>query len=279
MHPGDDPIESQEAGAGPVRSRPRPRPTAQNDRGALQVSLVAARGLLRAGSADEAAAIVAEAVRALGGELEAPSARSPRQLPLDVTFGTGDPLVPAADSEALDRLRVVLPAVIEDAHVALGRIRRESHLAASAGTDVLTGLPDRRIGMRVLGRLEEGDVLAMIDLDRFKDVNDELGHEAGDEVLRSFAAALRRVVRAADTAARLGGEEFLLLLPRTSLEGAGAVLERLRQTWSEDRPQPITFSAGLAVVGPDGGQRALTAADRALYAAKRGGRDRVEVAP
>ncbi|MFP5254256.1 MAG: diguanylate cyclase [Acidimicrobiia bacterium] len=245
----------------------------------LQVALTAARRLLRAASEEEAAEIVAQTVHELGGELEPPASHSPRQLPLDVTFGTSEPRVPAGDPEALEVLRSLLPAVVEDAHVALGRIRRESHLAATAGTDALTGLADRRVGMRVLGRVDAGDAVAMVDLDRFKGVNDRLGHDAGDEVLRSFGAALRRVLRAADTAARFGGEEFVVLLPRTSPDGAVALLERLREDWETTRPLPITFSAGVAAVGRGGGQGALAAADRALYAAKRAGRDRVEVAP
>jgi diguanylate cyclase (GGDEF)-like protein len=280
MSGGDGATEEDRLEPGPAPTSPRlRRPVGDAGRATLHVSLVAARGLLRAGTPEDVAEVVASAVRELGGELEPPASRSDGQLPLDVSFGTSDPLVPAGDPTTLDLLRVAVPAIVEDAHAALGRIRREGHLAATAGTDVLTGVADRRVGMRVLGRVEEGDVVAMVDLDHFKDVNDRLGHLAGDEVLRSFGGALRHGLRAADTAARLGGEEFLLLLPRTTVSGAQALLERLRARWVDERPQPISFSAGLAAVGPDGGRAALAAADRALYAAKGAGRDRVEIAP
>ncbi|MEO5900343.1 MAG: GGDEF domain-containing protein [Ilumatobacteraceae bacterium] len=176
-------------------------------------------------------------------------------------------------------MQELLPGLAEDARVVLERIRRETHFVDAASNDVLTGLPNRRVAMRVLGRLHDGDSVAMIDLDHFKEVNDTLGHGAGDEVLRGFARALRMAIRASDTAGRIGGEEFLLLLPAASPDDALAVLDRLRLVWAEIRPSPITFSAGVATV-TDGAQReALTRADEALYAAKNSGRDRFEVAP
>lgn len=274
---GDGPTGSQGAASGGRPAGPgAPRPTSGADRGEPP-ALAAARRLLRATTEQEAATVVIDLVRALGGALEPPSPRAAGQLPVDVTFGTTDPLVPAGDPSTLARLASVLPAVVEDAHVALSRIRRETHLTATAGTDALTGLTSRRVGMRVLGRSAAGDAVAMLDLDHFKRVNDQLGHDAGDDVLRSFAAVLRAVLRAADTASRLGGDEFLLLLPRTSLAGAEALLDRARDAWEARRPQPVGFSAGLTTVGADGGPAALVAADRALYTAKDAGRDRVEV--
>jgi diguanylate cyclase (GGDEF)-like protein len=186
--------------------------------------------------------------------------------------------VPEGDQETLDLLRDVLPSLVADAHVALDRVRREAQLATSATTDSLTGLATRGVAMRQLSRLEPEDCIVMIDLDRFKALNDSLGHAAGDAVLRSFALALQDVRRASDTAGRHGGEEFVLLLPRTDAVGARRLLGRLRDAWLVVRPHPITFSAGVALVGEDDPRTALRRADDALYAAKRRGRDRVETA-
>ena len=135
MHEQESATEDDRAVARTAPASPRPRrPVGEADRATLQVSLVAARGLLRAATVEEAAAVVASAVRELGGELEPPASRSGRQLPLDVSFGAADPLVPAGDPSTLELLRAALPAIVEDAHVALGRIRREGHLTAPAGT-------------------------------------------------------------------------------------------------------------------------------------------------
>ena len=148
----------------------------------------------------------------------------------------------------------------------------------SATSDPLTGLTNRRVAMRVLGRLGVGDTVVFVDLDFFKIVNDTLGHDAGDDVLRAFARSLRTVARAADTVGRIGGEEFLLLLPTTDTHGALSLLERLRELWDTAKPHSVTFSAGVAAVGVAGSRAALSDADAALFAAKRAGRNRVEVA-
>jgi diguanylate cyclase (GGDEF)-like protein len=125
----------------------------------------------------------------------------------------------------------------------------------------------------------------MLDLDRFKDVNDSHGHRLGDLVLERVGGVVRLAVRDADAACRFGGEEFGVVLPETAREGGYAVAERIRrrveQTF-QDRPVdgrdiPMTISAGLAAF-PDDGLHAdeLTArADEALYGAKHAGRNRV----
>lgn len=240
------------------------------------VIVAALRALLRATTGEEVAAAVARAVRELGGTL-VPPVGGLDELPVDVTFGSAEPLVPTGDPPTLAVLRAVLPALVDDAHVALDRTRRESHLAESALTDPLTGLANRRVAMRVLGRLRDGDSVVVVDLDHFKQINDTSGHAAGDTVLRAFAATLRGVVRASDTAARFGGEEFLLLLPRTDVAGAVELLDRVRATWETTRPAPVTFSAGIAAVDGDPAA-ALASADEALYRAKAAGRNRVEAA-
>ncbi|MEW6154995.1 MAG: GGDEF domain-containing protein [Actinomycetota bacterium] len=236
------------------------------------------RRLLRARTEEEVVGALIDVVRDLGGVIVPPSESGADQLPVDVTFGLGGPLVPSGRPEVLATLSEVLPPLVDDAHVALERARVQVHLAESAATDVLTGLANRRSTMRVLARLGRGDTVAMVDLDHFKRVNDTYGHDAGDAVLRSFARAVRGVVRTADTAGRIGGEEFVLLLPHTSPAGAVELLARLRVAWAAVRPYEVTFSGGVAAVGPSGPRAALARADSALYAAKGNGRDRVEVA-
>jgi diguanylate cyclase (GGDEF)-like protein len=145
-------------------------------------------------------------------------------------------------------------------------------LAEDASTDVLTGLPNRRMLARALGRLTADDTVILLDLDHFTRVNDELGHAAGDDVLRMFGMVLRATVRGRDLVTRFGGEEFVVILaPPTG--GADAFLRRLSADWLAHRPQPVTFSAGIARAVGDP-NAVLRRADEALYRAKEAGRDR-----
>lgn len=160
----------------------------------------------------------------------------------------------------------------------------------AANHDFLTGLASRKaffdVAARELARAARHGrppALLVVDLDKFKTINDGWGHEAGDGALRRVAAAARRTVRAVDCAARLGGDEFVLLLPETSLDAAGAVAARLRQAVrapleddAADGLPPLTLSIGVTVMAPgEAIKEALARADAALYAAKRAGRDRV----
>jgi diguanylate cyclase (GGDEF)-like protein len=148
-------------------------------------------------------------------------------------------------------------------------------------TDRLTGLANRahfdeELAREVQRARRSGRPLAvaLVDLDHFKRLNDAEGHAAGDEVLRRCARAWQEGLRAGDLLGRYGGEEFGVLLPETGLDEAREVVERLRAA----TPGRVTCSAGVALLG-DGGAAALVAdADRALYAAKAAGRDRVRVA-
>jgi diguanylate cyclase len=159
-------------------------------------------------------------------------------------------------------------------------------------TDEYTGLPNRRAFMRRLqdeiGRAQRYGfplALALIDLDGFKAINDAHGHAAGDEVLRCYAVSVLSILRHHDLVARYGGEEFAVLLPNTSLDGAMAALAKVRNraqgvTCSFDGKTIAvpTFSAGLTLYVPGDTHTALVdRADRALYRAKRLGRNRVEV--
>ncbi|MGH2961644.1 MAG: bifunctional diguanylate cyclase/phosphohydrolase [Solirubrobacterales bacterium] len=159
-------------------------------------------------------------------------------------------------------------------------------LADVAGTDALTGLSNRReFDENFVRELERSTRsgkplgLAVLDLDFFKEVNDVLGHAAGDRALRKLADVLRSETRAVDTVARLGGEEFAVLAPEAGEEGTLLLAERLREkvkaAFAGDA-KPLTISCGIASFPATGGTAAdvVRAADRALYSAKDLGRDR-----
>ncbi|HEY2321195.1 MAG TPA: sensor domain-containing diguanylate cyclase [Solirubrobacteraceae bacterium] len=151
-------------------------------------------------------------------------------------------------------------------------------LADAAQTDPLTGLPNRRAWDAQVKRAS-GDgsrlVVAMIDFDHFKTFNDTYGHPAGDRLLKATAAAWRDQLRGDDLLARLGGEEFGLLLRDCDAAVAAEVTERLRTSVSDN----WTCSAGIAVGEPGESPDAVIArADRALYEAKAAGRDRTQLA-
>jgi diguanylate cyclase (GGDEF)-like protein len=139
--------------------------------------------------------------------------------------------------------------------------------------DELTGVGNRRHGMAALERLRPGDAVLLLDLDRFKDVNDRDGHAGGDAVLVSLAKLLERSMRGADAVARLGGEEFLVVASQAG-GAAPAVAQRLVEDWRGTRPR-TTVSVGVTVhQAGEAPEHALARADRALYDAKRAGRDR-----
>ncbi len=172
--------------------------------------------------------------------------------------------------------------------------RTQEELRRLATVDDLTGLYNRRhffaTGARLLERLRcDGRPVALLlfDLDHFKRINDTFGHEAGDRVLAAVAQRCREVLRPGDLLARLGGEEFAVLLPETPRLPALRVAERLRRAVAGLRVEVApgrtitpTISVGFATAEevPGGLERLLAAADRALYRAKAEGRDRVAVA-
>jgi len=162
---------------------------------------------------------------------------------------------------------------------------------ALAVTDELTGLYNRRYFDRhlnmMLGKAQEQErdmALMILDIDHFKAVNDNHGHDVGDAVLREFAARLRRNIRGVDLACRFGGEEFVVLMPDTDTAQAEAVAERVRQAIAEKsfdvgtpRPLSVTVSVGVSIRESlsDTPEGMVKRADVALYRAKRGGRNRV----
>jgi len=181
--------------------------------------------------------------------------------------------------EAAELKRAMLAGLAQFNHK-IGQLNHDSI------TDPLTGLLNRRGMLARLGQWQAGNrpfAVIAIDIDHFKQVNDSLGHEAGDQMLRQLAQLMEQVARSNDVLCRNGGEEFIALLPETSLADACAVAERLRQCVA-DSPIPegmsVTISLGVAhcPASSAGIEHALKQADQALYVAKHQGRNRVVTA-
>jgi diguanylate cyclase (GGDEF)-like protein len=180
-------------------------------------------------------------------------------------------------------------SVVQAAPV-LGNLRNLALAEFRASTDSLTGLPNRRAIQDTAKRMVAQAArslqplsVAMLDLDHFKQVNDTYGHGRGDDVLAALGVVLRDTLRQSDFAGRFGGEEFIVLLPDTSVEDALVALEKVRLAVTRitlpgvDRV--ISASFGLAAVPDHAGDAdgVLRAADRALYSAKEQGRNRIVV--
>lgn len=223
-----------------------------------------------------------------------------RHLPIVVTIEKGDDslLLRAFDMGVNDYLTRPI-----DTNELVARVRtqlkrklyadqlRESleETVEMAFTDPLTGLHNRRYLesnlQQLIANRENGRPLSLLiaDIDHFKAINDTWGHDGGDAVLREFAARVRRDVRDLDIACRLGGEEFVLVMPDTDLATARSIGERLRDAVAREPFQAVpgvfinvTLSVGLATLQPgDTPQALLKRADGALYGAKHEGRNRV----
>jgi diguanylate cyclase (GGDEF)-like protein len=199
---------------------------------------------------------------------------------LVISRRTAGPWAPSA-------LRILTGAAIE-ASAALSRAYSYRQAEARASTDALTGLPNRRYFDEFCAllarrrRAEDSVGVLMVDIDRFKALNDAHGHQVGDEVLRAVAGAIAGAVREDDVPARYGGEEFAVLLRNPTLEVAVEVGERVRGAvgaldLGRLGVSSVSVSVGAAVAeDPDEPIAQVVAqADRALYLAKRRGRDRV----
>jgi two-component system, cell cycle response regulator len=162
-------------------------------------------------------------------------------------------------------------------------VSQAQRLEALIFEDPLTGLSNRRFILTQLGGMISGArrhhralTVAIVDVDYFKSVNDRYGHAEGDRVLAEVARTLRRHLRAEDQLGRLGGEEFLALLPDAGASAAGAAGEKLRASVAHTG---VTVSVGWAAWDGERAEELLRRADEALYAAKARGRDRVVGAP
>ena len=247
--------------------------------------------------------VAIEATGAVGGRL----VEGTQELAVRGRAGVGDPLVlPLGGNGNESRLYLYPPTdgfsdesrelarwLATQASIALENARLHGLVKAQAVTDELTGLANRRRFMEVLTlelkraeRFESPLALLLADLDDFKLVNDRFGHHTGDEALRALSGVFRAGLRDVDLAARLGGEEFAVLLPETDEAGAAGVAERLRtglEALDIEGPAgaslSVTASFGVAVY-PEvrTSDELLTTADAALYRAKADGKNRVALA-
>jgi len=184
-------------------------------------------------------------------------------------------------------LGILLAALLASLILTWGRTERMEELERQASQDMLTGLSNRRrfeedlaAAMARSRRDRSTGALLMLDLDRFKQVNDSQGHPAGDRLIKEVAEVLRRRTRESDSLARLGGDEFAVILPRCSREEAlltaEAIAREIRAHRSDAVPGPVTISIGVAMFGDDPRTSVATVvseADAAMYAAKDEGRD------
>jgi len=196
-----------------------------------------------------------------------------------------EPAIEAVLQKLEEEDRKVVLAALERAE------RTEAELRYLADHDSLTGLLDRRRFRAELdqyvsfsARYGGRGAVMIIDIDGLKGVNDSLGHQAGDNLIRQVAAVMRERVRATDIVARLSGDEFAILMPQSDVEGAMQLGEDLRAQVAEGvRPtsdaEPVTISVGITMFGGGekgaGSEAVLVAADQAMYRAKEGGRNQI----
>ena len=184
---------------------------------------------------------------------------------------------------------LLLRTVANQVSVAINHADLFAQMQQQALTDSLTGCYNRRSfemqldrELQMATRLHQPLSLLMLDLDRFKQLNDSVGHDAGDDALRKLADCFRQELRGVDTPCRFGGDEFALILPQAYDQGALVVAERLRKRIEEIEIAGfgnLTASIGIAAYPVHGTSRAelVSAADMALYSAKRAGRNRVTI--
>lgn len=220
---------------------------------------------------------------------------SKQPLSLDLGFASGGDvsllLFPPEEGFAKET-RTLAEWLASQAAVALDNARLHEIVQRQAITDDLTGLVNRRRFIEALDAEIErarrfGSPLTVVlaDLDNFKRVNDDHGHHAGDDVLRSFAGLIRSHVRDVDVCGRIGGEEFAIVLPETDQTGAASVAERVRESLatvpvgvSKGGPVKVTSSFGVAELESEqSGSDLLRMADAALYRAKESGKNRVVI--
>jgi len=198
-------------------------------------------------------------------------------------------LVHASNGIARNLLLILSGRIRHDNALLLDSLQERRKYEHLATVDALTGLHNRlwlnSMFARELTRSQRGDdplCLVMVDVDHFKEFNDQHGHLAGDELLCTMADVLRAEVRPHDMVARFGGEEFALLLPGTALEEARGIAERIRAQAAQaplpiensSDAAPVTVSVGIAAAKVDDTLQSLLArADEALYQAKRNGRN------
>jgi diguanylate cyclase (GGDEF)-like protein len=240
------------------------------------------------GTAGGTASIGGEIVASTGDLAGTPALELPlaEQPPTKLALYTGE-------TELTDDMRHLAASLAAQGRVALENVRLHRAASEQALTDELTGLPNRRRFVAALSAelsraaRSNGRVSVLIcDLDDFKRINDEHGHVAGDVVLKRVADVIRSCLRDIDVPARLGGEEFAVVLPDATSDGARVVAERIRAQLArtvipiDGGEVTVTASFGVASCPPCEASDALLAdADKALYAAKRRGKNVTVIAP
>ncbi len=261
--------------------------------GSFRIGDLAAAATEAVGDGDELRLQVAgDTVYGSGDSLDGGAAMPLRIADRTWTLTVKDPGGPSPSLPvALAAMGISLAALLGSLILAWGRTERMQELERQASQDALTGLGNRRRFERDLAaamarsrRDRSTGALLMLDLDRFKQVNDSQGHPAGDRLIAEVAEVLRRRTRESDTLARLGGDEFAVILPRCSREeavlAAEAIAREVRAHRSQAAPAAVTVSIGVAIFGEDprtGVATVVSEADAAMYAAKDEGRDGVRV--
>jgi diguanylate cyclase (GGDEF)-like protein len=271
----------------PAEGPAEPPPTAGRLVARL-LALVERHGWRRATLGAVGACVLVSLLVTLLAQLAAGAA--PAELWLGLAIAAAVPLVVATPAiwvtlrlvDHLNGVRARLQAEIER------RRRAETRLRRLVAEDDLTGLRNRRelvararLALALARRHRHSTAILLIDIDHFKEVNDRYGHQVGDRALVRVARVLRHELRESDTAARIGGDEMVALLPQTALVAATNVAERIRRAVVDDPGEPpLTVTIGCAAMAGPRGQlgRLMRAADQALYAAKAAGRNRVFVA-
>lgn len=205
----------------------------------------ATRDLLRAESAEEVAGIVAHAIDRLGGQVVPAHLDDPDALPLDVSFGVSEPMLPTAPAgtTAARQLQRHLPGLVSDARRVTDTILRTAQLSADVATDPVTGLETRATFVRELNRLREHDAVVVV---RVTVPEPTPGEDDGlEEVVRAFADHLRDRLHHGDHAARIEEDEFGVLLRGTGAAGTTVEVARLRSGWEHLRPD-VDLAIGAA---------------------------------
>lgn len=237
--------------------------------------------------------LVERQLAAQRGRLESQRLARENGLLRDQATSSALALTAARRAANLQTIALMLGAVVAFGGL-IALLRQRSlmrHIARMAETDALTGMHNRRhvleLGQRMMQRCRRDGqpcAMLMLDVDRFKDLNDRFGHVAGDRALRAIAKALSACLRPGDQIGRYGGEEFAVFLPGADAAEAGVIAERLRAAVAGLTPdwapgaEPLTMSGGIAVAKDPTSEFTdlLVNADRALYRAKDGGRNRME---
>jgi diguanylate cyclase (GGDEF)-like protein len=213
-----------------------------------------------------------------------------RAVSLDMLPVSGNMLTAGMHTSLTYLLAPGFAILVAFGYILMQTERLQSHLRRQADTDYLTGLYSRRcliqLAKAALKRAKFDNTpvsVIVMDLDRFKSINDRYGHQAGDSCLKSFAESLRVCLRPRDIIGRMGGEEFVAVLPTSTLDDATVAAERVRSyfeklhTSHQEHRLSATVSIGVACSDQDGHdfENLFKLADAALYQAKRNGRNRV----